>query len=156
LVTFSKAGHIPKGYLPNNQFIKLRPDRGILSATEQSSGSATWPNGQATYIALRFGNEKQAEGWFSFRSSQSRFYPDLPNPELYQDILTYSIPNADSYQIQCGYVLQDFRCISDIRYEEFYIFFSGSIGINEMSNQNFLDLIDYIDTRMGDLLNSRE
>jgi hypothetical protein len=144
--------NIPKGYLPEDQSIELRPDRGNLTAIEESIGWAKWTNGQAIYMVLKFASEKHAIEWFNLGGRENRFYPDLPSLESHQDILKHPMPNSSNYKTQCGYVLKDFRCILDVRYEEFYIFFSGSVGENQINDQDFIALMDYIDTRISNFL----
>lgn len=147
--------NIPKGYLPEEQFIKLRYDRNAYyGAMEKSSGSAEWQNGQAIYIALKLGAEKEAINWFAFDSRQNKFLPNLTASEAHKNILKHKMPNASDYQVQCGSVPGDFRCIFNARYEEFYIFFSASVGKNVMSDEDYIKIMDYIDTRINSLLNS--
>jgi hypothetical protein len=145
--------NIPSGYLPNNLDIKLRPDKGMLNAVEESHGGAEWQNGYAVYIVLKFGAENQAKEWFIFKSQQNFFYPNLPIASEKEDILRHLMLSADQYEIQCGYdISQNFRCVFYARYQEFYIFFNSSIDEVEFTKINFIDLISYVDLQMNKLL----
>ncbi len=150
--------NIPEKYFPvNAQIDSLSPDRGIITAVEEATATTRWINGVAIYHILRFGTENQAIKWFKDQSNSGIFLrPAIDSEQAYlnQDILNYPIAEANEYRIKCGDVTQGFRCIFEGRYEEFYIFFSSSIGKSEISDQGFMEIMNYIDTKMGKLLHS--
>ncbi len=125
--------------------------RGDNVAVEAASTTNFWDNGSAIYIVRRFATEAQAIQHYNF-DVQVKFTKRPNNNAEYSDIVTYQSKNANSSSTQCGYVINDFRCIYVARYREFTIFFNSSIGENEMAKDDFLGAIMSIDDTIGNLL----
>ncbi len=122
--------------------------RGDNVSIESASTTNYWENGVAIYIVRRFATDEQALRHYDF-DAQVKF---TRRSNENSNVVNYKSIEANNSSTQCGYVLNDFRCIYIARYEEFTIFFSGSIGENEMSKHDFLQVIMYIDDRIKSLL----
>lgn len=145
--------NIPTGYLPSGLDIKLRRIRPIHGAIEEAQGGAEWENGHAVYIVLKFGTENQAEDWFRFESQQNFFYPNFPVSGETEGVLYHLMPNANNHQVQCGYDLRQVsRCVFYAQYKEFYIFFTGLVGDDQIPEEKFIALMDFVDLRISMLL----
>src|SRR6266540_646950 len=103
--------------------------RGDNVSIESASTTNYWENGVAIYIVRRFATDEQALRHYDF-DAQVKF---TRRSNENSNVVNYKSIEANNSSTQCGYVLNDFRCIYIARYEEFTIFFSGSIGENEMS-----------------------
>jgi hypothetical protein len=141
--------NLPGGFFPADAEIHdlhyLREDNVSIEA---ASTTNYWKNGVAIYIVRRFATESKARQDYDLNVPYKFTGPSNESSKL----TTYESKNADSSSIQCGYLLTDFRCIYVGRYQEFTVFFSGSIGENEMTQDDFIGAIDYIDHKMMTLL----
>lgn len=144
--------NLPREFFPSNAEIHdLRLLRGDNVAIEAASTTNYWDKGIANYIVRRFATEAKAIQHYSF-DVQVEFTKQPNESSNYSELVTYQGLNANSSSTQCGYIVNDFRCIYIARYEEFAIFFSGSIGDGEMSKDDFLRAIMFIDGTIGNLL----
>jgi hypothetical protein len=148
---------LPDTFFPTSAKVyPLHEERGIINAVEEGISTVDWKNGLAVYKILRFATEKQASKWYKTEVGLNLFTSNLQELENYPSILSYQSNVAEEFYSDCGYVLKDARCIYWARYDEFFIFFSGSIGENEMSDRDFLGAMNYIDAKIGELLKSEK
>lgn len=150
--------NLPDEFFPPGADIHpLQPDR-VEDAIEEAVTTNYWEDGLAIYSVLRFPTRQKASEWHHFELKIYKFDRQLENPQLYSTILNYQSDVADEYIAKCGYVIsKDLRCVFWARYQEYHIFFSGSMEDGEivgMTQENYLDLMEYIDNRMDVLLNS--
>lgn len=147
--------NLPKAYFPLGADIHdLHPLRGDGVSVEAASTTNYWDNGLAIYIVRRFATTSRAIRHYEY-DTQFNFTRQSVDTD-YASINSYSSNLADTSVVQCGYIQDDFRCIYVARYEEFTVFFSGSIGDNEMTEQDFLRVLTYIDDKTASLLEVRE
>lgn len=148
---------LPETFFPPSANVyPLHEERGIINAIDEGLFAADWNGGGATYKILRFATEKQASEWYKTEVSLGLFTGELTETKEYSPILNFKSNVAKEFMTNCGYVLKDIRCMYWARYQEFFIFFSGSIGETEMSNENFIGVMNYLDARMDELLNSEK
>jgi hypothetical protein len=133
---------------PTAEIFELHPLRGDNVSIEAASITNYWDGGTAIYIVRRFSTDERAQKHYNF-DTQFKF---TESNDEYVELNEYDSDNASDATVQCGYVINDFRCIYVARYAEYTIFFSGSIGENEMTKENFLDVIAYIDGKLESLL----
>jgi hypothetical protein len=121
--------------------------RSVLSG-EVESGNITiywnWGRGLAVYNIYRFGREGRAV----------TFYDRFSDVDIFREHSSINFEShfADEYTIGCGNSeFGGYRCGLVARYEEFVV----SLVItpdNEMSLEQFEELMSYIDERLGTLL----
>lgn len=146
--------NLPDHFFPSNaQVSPLHPDRQEVSVDEAATTNY-WENGRAVYSVLRFSTIKKAERWFDFEVNSFEFTKELDDITAYKRVLEYRSKVADEHAVFCGYVSSDIQCDFGARYQEFYVFFSGSMGSGEMSVDDFLGVMDFVDTKMQELLYS--
>ncbi len=143
---------LPDIYFPVSAEIHpLRPDR-IDSSIEEAVTANYWKKGLAIYSVQRFATKAKASSWYAREVGGYAFTSELRNTDQLSAIREYRSTFADEYSVKCGYILEDLRCIFAARYQEYYIFFSGSIGDDEMTQDNFIGVMKYLDERMQKLL----
>jgi hypothetical protein len=140
---------------PNAQVYGLQYDRGT-PAMESAATTNYWDGGLAIYSVMRFATFDQATKQFEYDANNNIFTRGLGSSESYSELLEFDSQIADSSQVKCGYVTEDLRCIFIARYEEYTIFFSGSIGEEEMTKTDFFEVMTYIENKMKDLLIKRQ
>ena len=129
-----------------------RDDRDLISV-EEVVGGATWQEGGVTYISSRFATNNSASNRFNEELDIYTFRGDLEAElEDYSEFLSYNSEVADEFKQSCGFVLNDFRCITWARYQEFYIHIVSSIGENEMTEEGLLAMVIFLDEKMENLL----
>jgi len=144
--------NIPDKFFPPTATINpLHPDRQDVSV-EEAITTNYWENGRAIYSVLRFSTVSKAKKWYHFEMESFSFPEQLENPEKYSEILGYKSIVADDYATICGYIGSNFHCVYGARYQEFYIFFNGSIGDGGMSVMDFIGVLSFIDAKMQKLL----
>ena len=142
---------IPPAFFPPNKLFSMRSDRD--SSIEEAVGGV---RGIATYILRRFATQKQASNRF-VNMAKSNLFSDPPkNIEELSDILDYQSLIADDFLVECGYFVNDFRCVMRARYQEYYIEFHGSLDEDEMTKENFLGVMMFIDSKMDELLSDKD
>jgi hypothetical protein len=146
--------NLPAEFFPNaTETPLLKQDRGIIDAIEEARGASNWVGGGAVYIVYRFATESQAERWFQLRAKKNFFTDQLENTNvMYSDVLIYQSQVADTYIVQCGYVVDRTSCIYLAQYKEYYIFFNGYISETGLSVKNYLGVLNFIDNKMLELL----
>lgn len=145
--------NIPSEYFPMNADIPvLQNDRGIVTAIDEARGASNWDGGGAVYIVKKFATIDQASNWFDLRLKKDLFTSQLEIQGPYNDILRYRSPIADNYNVACGYVIDNASCIMSAQYEEFYVFFNGYLSDDGMMQKDFLEIVQFIDGKMKDLL----
>jgi len=145
---------IPSELLPlNAQPIMLRPSRGTIGAVEEVSGES---QGFAVYIVNRFNGIKRAEKWYDGRVASARFTNPLFDTKAVSVLLNFKSKTADQYNVACGYLSEELRCVFEARYQEYYIFFRGIIREERLTQDHFYSIISYIDQKIGVLLQSSE
>lgn len=144
---------LPNSLFPNEtQMSSLMPDRGIIEAVEEARSTGIWRGGGAIYRILRFSTEKQASEWYSIEARLDIFTQPLANPPEYSRIMLYKSNIPDQSQISCGFVLDDFRCVYLAQYQEFFLFFSSSIDNEIMQQDDFLDILNHVNSRVQELI----
>ena len=144
---------LPNEFFPgDNGMSPLYPDRGIIEAVEEVRSTASWKGGGAIYKVLRFGTEKQATEWYSVEVGLDLFTDSPINLPDFSGLTLYKNSVPDESKVNCGFVLEDFRCVYWARYHEFFIFFSSSIDNDELRTDDFIQILDYINERVESLL----
>lgn len=139
---------------PNAQVYGLQYDRGT-PGIESASTANYWDGGLALYGVMRFATLDQATKQFEYDANLDIFTRSLSSSESYSEILEFHSRIADSSQVKCGYVIEDIRCVFIARYEEYTIFFSGSIGEKEMTTTDFIGVMTYRENKMKELLRQK-
>lgn len=134
-------------FTPDTKIEKLRWLRNDISV-DPAIAYIRWANGDANYSIRRFPTTDQASRDYEFQIKSNMFTEVPMAADQVQDILDYVSEVADKSNIQCGYVLQDFRCIYTAQYQEFVINFNSTIELNGMPNIRYLDILKYIDNMM--------
>ncbi|MBI3739350.1 MAG: hypothetical protein HY258_09925 [Chloroflexi bacterium] len=140
---------LPAGF----ESLILHPNRGTIGATEEALGES---EGLAIYIVDRFATIKKASEWYELTTSLAIFTSGLKDPSDVSPVQDFKSETADEYQVTCGYFTSDLRCVFEARYQEYYVFFSGSLGEGRFSPDGFLDVIFYIDQKFGKLLEVKQ
>jgi hypothetical protein len=146
--------NLPNDFLPREADLNpLHADR-VPGTLENAITTNYWNGGLAIYMVLRLPTIQEASEWYEFDLEGYKFSDTLENSKPYSKILAYRSEVADQSAIKCGYVPKnDLRCVFWARYQEYYIFFSGSMGEDgEMTQTNFLNILIYIDEKMRELL----
>jgi DNA polymerase II small subunit/DNA polymerase delta subunit B len=118
---------------------------------EAASTTNYWKNGVAIFIVRRFATEAKAIRHYEVDSNvkfTNRSGIDSQN----DDSIKFEGFYASQSSVQCGYIVNDFRCVFVARYEEFAVFFSSSIDGSEMTKEDFLESITYIDATFEKLI----
>ena len=144
---------IPSHFYPKgSEIIALVPDRS--PAIEQALGGARWKGGTALYLPKKFGTNNLASKWFNnqIKLDLLKQNPDLSEEISVKNILNFQSGFADESLTKCGYIQNDFSCAYFSRYQEYYIYFNASIDEEKMSAENFINVLEYIDSMMMNLL----
>jgi hypothetical protein len=144
--------NLPSELLPirlSTGLLVLHPDRGTVGATEEAIGDI---EGVAVYKIIRFDSITKALKWYAARTRSQRFTSALENPLQLSQALKFKSENADEFQVTCGHLSVDLSCYFEARYQEYYVFFRGSIGDGKMKPEEFVNVISYIDQKFGELL----
>jgi hypothetical protein len=145
--------NLPRKYFPLDADIHdLHFLRGDNVSVEVASTTNYWKNGSAIYIVRRFATINKAIKNYEYDSQLS--FMEQPTSNEYDDIVLYSSKLADDNVVRCGYVQGDPRCVYVARYEEYTIFFSASMGDEEMTGSNFLGVLEFIDEKITRLLDN--
>jgi hypothetical protein len=140
---------------PNAETEGLHHIRNDLSV-DPVVASFLWHSGTASYSIRRFPTTSKASVEYKFQINSRIFTTSIePNNDV-SDILKHKSNTADESNIRCGYVLTDFRCLFVARYQEFTIDFNSTIEAQGMTNNNYLNILKYIDNKMAELLKGSE
>jgi hypothetical protein len=143
---------LPVQYFPSGADMHtLKPLRGDLASVEAAATADYWDKGSAIFVVRRFATESQAVQDYDYDSA-FRFTLPMESASEYSVLVNHKSSLANQSQTACGYVLDDFRCIYVARYAEFTVFFNGSMGDGEMTQDNFIGVMKYLDERMQELL----
>jgi hypothetical protein len=150
--------NLPDEYFPKDAYIQdLHEDRSDFGPREAAVLTNHWSSGVAIYLVQRFATDSQASTRVANQVNIKVIKNVMEHQGQYSMILDYKSEYADEYYVECGYTgTNDFRCRLDARYQEFYIYFSGSLGEGEMSKEDFLGVMTYIDERINTLLSGEE
>lgn len=143
---------IPPAFFPPHTLFSMSPGEDDIFAEELYGGV----HGIATYMLKRYATQNQASNWFVMMARSNEFTDPPKNIEELSDILDYQSLIADDFLVECGYSLSDFRCIVRARYQEYFIFFSGSLDEDKMTKENFLGVMMFIDFKMDELLGDKD
>jgi hypothetical protein len=143
--------------LPDDLFIstaeieELHYIRNDLSV-DPAVSAIRWDGGSASYWIRKFPANRQAIKEYDFEINSNVYTEPLASKDGIPEILDFKSEVADASHTSCGYVLGDFRCLYIARYNEFIVRFISTVEPTGMSNENFLNVLRYIDAKMGDLL----
>lgn len=131
---------------------KLRYSKNDL-AVDAAIAFIQWDNGTASYSVRRFSSNANAISEYDFQTRSNIFTAPINITSEVLDILNYRSPTANESNVQCGYVINDLRCLFIARYQEFTITFNSTIETNGMSNEDYLHILQFIDNNMDQLIN---
>jgi hypothetical protein len=144
--------NLPSEIFPLGSDIReLQPDRDYPSI-EEAATTNRWETGDSIYILRRFPSSQQAVQRFNSRTERNIFTQPELGGENTQVIKEFQSSIANYFKLECGYFFNDFRCVYWACYEEYYIYFSASVGETDLEPETFFEAITYIDSRMGELL----
>ena len=130
----------------------LLPDRGTIEAVQEARDVTLWEtNGEAVYLVKKFATLDQSKDWFRDNENIYSYTEVLQTSSQVNIILTHKPLYADDFSILCGYLINHLNCSFQARYEEFYILFRSSIS-DDMTAGDYLEVLEYLDSRMADLL----
>lgn len=137
---------IPSHLFPEDAIINaLEPDSETFGAREAGNMTVYWSSGRglAVYIVWQFSSSTKAERFHrQLRLLDEPHYHPTPD-------VTFNSQSADDLALGCGYSeFGGYRCVQTACYEEFVISFNSIID-DKMTTEQFEEVINYVDTRMG-------
>lgn len=143
---------IPQDYYPANAQVPHLYTDDLNSSVEAASKTVYWSEGLSIYSIRRFATVDHAIEAYNHDFDSSLLDYPKESHEQYSVVLNHKSEFSDDEHITCLSVNGDARCVWLARYHEYQVFFSASMGENEMTTDNFVKVLTYIDRRFQELI----